>query len=105
MIKYVLGKLDNPRDIIIIVRDPKDPYAHINMDNPNNLSKEYKEYVILITQLQEEAKYYVKRVWVLKNTYQNSMFFYGTNVLLVLRMKSKGTQIIIKIQTQLINFV
>ena len=37
--QYVLHKLDNPRDIIILVRDIKDPYAHIDMDNPTKLSK------------------------------------------------------------------
>ena len=36
--------------------------------------------------------------------YQNFMVFYGTNVILLYRMKSKGNQIMIKNQTRLIAF-
>ena len=44
------------------------------MYKPSNFSEEYKEGVILITQLQEEGKYYVKRVSILNN---NIPKFYG----------------------------
>ena len=37
------------------------------MDKPIKLSKEYKVYVILVAQLQEEIKYYVNRVQFPKN--------------------------------------
>ena len=67
MTKYVLRKFGNPRDIIIFIQDSKDPYAQVDTDNTIKLSKEDKEYVILVTQLQEEAKGYAKRVQELKN--------------------------------------
>ena len=34
--KYVLRKFDDPRDITIVIRDQKDPYAHVGMYNPIN---------------------------------------------------------------------
>ena len=40
--QYVLQDLDNPREIIIIFQYLKDPYAHVDMDNPIKLSKEEK---------------------------------------------------------------
>ena len=60
--QYVLRKFDNPRGIIIAVRDLKDAYAHIDMDKPINISKEDKDDIILVTHLQEKAKDYVNRV-------------------------------------------
>ena len=65
--KYVLREFDNPRDIIIFIQDIKDPYAHVDTDKPINISKQDKEDVILITQLQEEEKDYVKRIQHAKN--------------------------------------
>ena len=64
----MLREFDNTMDVIIVVRYPKSLYANVNTDKPINLSKEYKEDVILITQLQYEGKYYVKRVQVLKDS-------------------------------------
>ena len=60
--QYVLHKLDNPKDVIIVIRSLKAPYAQIEMSKTITLSKEDKEYVMLITQLQEKGKYYMKRV-------------------------------------------
>ena len=40
--QYVLRKFGNPSDITIVVRDPKDPYAHVDTDKPIKLSKDYK---------------------------------------------------------------
>ena len=60
--QYVLREFHNQRDIIIVVRDLKDPYAQVDMDKPIKLNKEYTEDIIHITQLQDEEKYYVKRV-------------------------------------------
>ena len=60
--KYLIHDFNNQRGIIIVVQDLKEPYAHVVMDNPSNLSKVDKEDVILIAQLQEEANDYVKRV-------------------------------------------
>ena len=50
-IQYVLRDFDNPRDIFIVVWDIKDPYAHVYIDKPINISKRVKEDVILVTQL------------------------------------------------------
>ena len=61
---------NNPREIIIFVRYIKDHYVHNDMDKPRNLSKEDKKNVLLITHLQEEAKYYVKKVRILNNSIQ-----------------------------------
>ena len=36
-----------------------DPYAYIDMDKPGKISKEDKEDIKLVTQLQEGAKEYV----------------------------------------------
>ena len=55
----------NPRDIIIIVRDIKDPDAHADTDNTIKLIKEDKEYIIIVIRLQEETKAYVKNLQVL----------------------------------------
>ena len=66
--KYVLCKFDNPRDIIIVVRDLKDPYAHIDMDKPINLINEDNEIITLVTQLEEEEKYYMNMKLILKNS-------------------------------------
>ena len=60
--QYLLHKFDNPKDVIIVIRSLKDPYAQIEMSKTITLSKEDKEYVMLITQLQEKGKYYMKRV-------------------------------------------
>ena len=49
--QYVLRDFDNSRDIIIVVRDIKDPYVHIDIDNTIKPSKEYKEDIILVTKL------------------------------------------------------
>ena len=38
--KYVLREFDNPREIIIVVRDIKDPYAHVDMKSPINISRQ-----------------------------------------------------------------
>ena len=38
--QYVLRDFDNSRDIIIVVRDIKDPYVHIDIDNTIKPSKE-----------------------------------------------------------------
>ena len=56
MTQYLLCEFDNQRLTIIIVQDIKDPYAHIDTDNPKMISKEDTEDVILITKLQEEVK-------------------------------------------------
>ena len=40
--QYVLCKFDNPRDIIVFVRDLKDTYANVDMENLIKLSKEDK---------------------------------------------------------------
>ena len=64
--QYALHKFDTMRDIIII-RDLKVPYANVDMDNPIKLSKEDKYYDIIVTQLQEEAKEYVKRILIQNN--------------------------------------
>ena len=37
--QYVLHELYNPSDIIIVIRDLKDPYAHVAMDNTSKISK------------------------------------------------------------------
>ena len=37
--QYLLRKFDNPTDIIIVVRDIKDTYAHFGMDKPSKLNK------------------------------------------------------------------
>ena len=42
MKQYLLRKFDNPREIVIVVRYLKDPYAHVFMDKPVNLSEEGK---------------------------------------------------------------
>ena len=64
--QYVLCEFDNLRVIIIVVWDLKDPYAHVETYKPTNIIREDNEYIILVTQLQQEAKDYVKRVRVLK---------------------------------------
>ena len=40
--QYVLHKFDNKIDIIIIVRDLKDPYPHVDTEKNFNTSKEEK---------------------------------------------------------------
>ena len=40
--QYVLHEFDNTRGVIISVRYIKDPYAHIDVDNTINISKEDK---------------------------------------------------------------
>ena len=37
--QYVLYKFNNPIDVIIVIRDIKEPYSQIDMENPINLSK------------------------------------------------------------------
>ena len=104
MKQYVQYKFNNPRDIIIVVRYLKDTYAHIDMNNFIHISKDDKEYIILITQLQEEAKDCLKIMQVINNNVQKSMVFYGDDLLMLCIMNSKGAHIIIKIQTILIAF-
>ena len=65
--QYVLRKFDNTRYIIVVVWDLKELYAQVHMDKHIKHSKEYNEYIILVTQLQEEAKNYVNRLRVLNN--------------------------------------
>ena len=59
MKQYVLHEFNNPKEIIIAVRDLMDPYAYIDMDKPGKIIKEDKEDIKLVTQLQEGAKEYV----------------------------------------------
>ena len=40
--QYVLIKFNNPRDIIIVLQDLKDTYAHVEMYNPIKPSKYYR---------------------------------------------------------------
>ena len=40
--QYLLRDFYHPKEIIIVFRDLKYPYAHIDMDKPINLSKEDK---------------------------------------------------------------
>ena len=37
--QYVLHEFNNTKDIIIIVQDLKDIYAHVDIDNSSNISK------------------------------------------------------------------
>ena len=46
--QYILHDLDNPRDIIIVVRFLKDPHAHVYTDKPVKLSKEEKKTLYLL---------------------------------------------------------
>ena len=65
--QYVLQELDNTRDTILVFWEIKDKYANVEMDKLINISNEEKRDFILITQLQEEAKDYLKRVRIIDN--------------------------------------
>ena len=74
MNQYILHVFDITRDIIIVVRDINDPYAQVDMYKPRKLIKEDNEDIILITQLQGEAKDCVKKLHILNN---NTPKIYG----------------------------
>jgi len=63
----VLRDFDNPRDIVIVIRDLEEPVTELLKINPSKLTTEEVTGVILVAMKTEEGKDYVKRSHTLQN--------------------------------------
>ena len=59
--QYVLQEFHNPKDIIVLVRDMKNPSTILNKSSPTALSTENGKYPIVVMIHMEQIKQYFKK--------------------------------------------
>ena len=70
---YIQRVFQNPEDIIVLVRDLKDPTIVLNKSRPTALSEEDEKYRIMVMIQTEEIKKFVKKISILQ---QNTLKIY-----------------------------